>query len=152
MASERACICEHKGGHSPTFHILLQQASVYCQCMLAGESRISRNTTISAFDRTQKLQFNVPRAYLCLIIHLLKLAYILPLTNIGLFKWNLLAITSFSLFNNLVIYLDFLFNSSTFQRLKVSRPIILAGSHFYMHFGVCLFINGFDHHSPIISF
>src|SRR6218665_2043545 len=129
MASERACICEHKGGHSPTFHILLQQASVYCQCMLAGESRISRNTTISAFDRTQKLQFNVPRTHLCLIIHLLKLAYILPLTNIGIFKWNLLAITSFSLFNK-----DFLFNGSTFQRLKVSRPIILAGTHFYMQF------------------
>src|SRR6218665_3858332 len=84
-------------GHSPTVHILLQQASVYSQCMLAGKSRISRNMTISAFDRTQKLQFNVPRTYLCLIIHLLKLAYmyLLPLTNVGLFKWDLLAITSF---------------------------------------------------------
>src|SRR6218665_348750 len=106
--------------------------------MLAGKSRISRNMTISAFDRTQKLQFNVPRTYLCLIIHLLKLAYmyLLPLTNVGIFKWDLLAITSFSLFNNLVIYLDFLFNGSTFQRLQVSRPIILAGTHFYMPFGV----------------
>src|SRR6218665_1459263 len=121
--------------------------------MLAGESRMA-SKMIYAFDRTQKLQFNVPRTYLCLIIrnkvglHL----YLRPLANIGLFKWNHLAITSFSLFNNLVIYLDFLFNGSTFQRLKVSRPIILAGTHFYMHFGVCLFINGFDHHSPIISF
>src|SRR6218665_117456 len=54
--------------------------------------------TISAFYRTQKLQFNVPRTYLCLIIlnkigrHL----YLLPLANIGLFKWNHLAVTSFS--------------------------------------------------------
>src|SRR6218665_3413052 len=138
MASERACICEHKGGHSPTFHILFQQASVYCHCMLAGESRISSNMTISAFYRTQKLQFNVPRTYLCLIIRNkvgLPL-YLLPLANIGLFKWNHLAVRSFSLFNNLVIYLDFLFNGSTFQRLKVSRPIILASTHFYKHFGV----------------
>src|SRR6218665_1123578 len=111
MASERASICEHKGwGTVPHF--------------------------IYFYSRTQKLQFNIPRTYLCLIIHLLKLAYLLPLTNIGLFKWNLLAITSFSLFNNLVIYLAFLFNGSIFQRLKVSRPIILAGTHFYMHFGV----------------
>src|SRR6218665_4018583 len=134
--------------------MLLLQASADCHCMLAGESRISSNMTISASYRTQKLQFNVPRTYLCLIIRN-KIGlhwYLLPLTNIGLFKWNHLAITSFSLFNNLVIYLDFLFNGSTFQRLKVSRPIILAGSHSYMHFGVCLFINGFDHHSPIISF
>src|SRR6218665_1186520 len=103
--------------------------------MLAHESRISSNMTISAFGRTQKLQFNVPRTFLCLIIQI-KLAYLLPLANIGLFKWNHLAVRSFSLFNNLVIYLDFLFNGSTFQRLKVSRPIILAGTHFYMHFGV----------------
>src|SRR6218665_4093366 len=134
--------------------MLLLQASADCHCMLAVESRISSNMTISAFYRTYKLQFKVPRTYLCLIIlnkigrHL----YLLPLANIGLFKWNHLATTSFSLFNNLVIHLDFLFNGSTFQRLKVSRPIILAGTHFYMDFGVCLFINGFDHHSPIISF
>src|SRR6218665_3096405 len=120
--------------------MLLLQASAVCHCMLAGESRISSNMTISAFYRTQKLQFNVPQTYLCLIIlnkigrHL----YLLPLAYIGLFKWNHLAVTSFSLFNNLVIYLDFLFNSSTFQRLKVSsyRPIILAGTHFNVHFGV----------------
>src|SRR6218665_648996 len=82
-----------------------------CHCMLAGESRISSNMTISAFYRTQQLQFNVPRTYLCLIIrneiglHL----YLLPLANIGLFKWNHnhLPVTSFSLFNNRVIYLDF---------------------------------------------
>src|SRR6218665_2677607 len=103
-------------GHSPIFHILLQQASVYCHCMLAGESRISSNMTISAFDRTQKLQFNVPRTYLCLII---RNKAGLPLANIGLFKWNHLAVTSFSLFSNLVIYLDFLFNGSTFQRKSV---------------------------------
>src|SRR6218665_1644107 len=119
--------------------MLLLQASADCHCMLAGESRISSNMKIlSAFYRTQKLQFNAPRTYLCLIIrnkiglHL----YLLPFANIGLFKWNHLAVTSFSLFNTLVIYLDFLFNGSTFQRLKVSRHIILAGTHFYMHFGV----------------
>src|SRR6218665_1774978 len=100
--------------------MLLLQASANCHCMLAGESRILSNMTISAisaFYRTQKLQFNVPRTYLCLIrpirnkigLHL----YLLPLANIGLFKWNHLAVTSFSLFNNRVIYLDFLFNGST---------------------------------------
>jgi len=52
------------------------------------------------------------------------LAYLLPLANVGLFKWNRLAVTSFSPFNNHLIYLDFLFNGSTFQRLKVSKPII----------------------------
>jgi len=125
-------------GHSPTFHMHLLHASADCHCMLAGESRISSNMTISAFYRTQQLQFNVPRTYLCLIIrnkiglHL----YLLPLANIGLFKWNHLAVTSFSLFNNRVIYLDFLFNGSTCQRLKVSRPIVLASTHFYMHLGV----------------
>ena len=127
-------------GHSLTFHMLLLQASAECHCILAGESRISTNMTISAFYRTQKLQFNVPRTYLCLIIrnkiglHL----YLLPLANIhvGLFKWNHLAVTSFSLFNNRVIYLDFPFNGSTCQRLKVSRPIVLASTHFNMHFGV----------------
>jgi len=125
-------------GHSPTFHMLLLQASADCHCMLAGESRISSNMTISAFYRTQKLQFNVPQTYLCLIIlnkigrHL----YLLPLANIGLFKWNHLAVTSFSPFNNRVIYLDFLFNGSTCQRLKVSRPIVVASTHFNMHFGV----------------
>src|SRR6218665_1154198 len=106
--------------------MLLLQASADCHCMLAGESRISSNMTIililSAFYRTQKLQINVPRTYLCLIIRNkigLRL-YLLPLANIGLFKWNHLAVTSFSLFNNRVIYLDFLFNGSTCQRLKVS--------------------------------
>src|SRR6218665_3420304 len=56
-------------GHSPTFHKLLQQASADCHCMLAGESMISSNMTISAFYRTQKLRFNVPQTYLCLILH-----------------------------------------------------------------------------------
>src|SRR6218665_2221650 len=91
MASLRACLCEHKGwGTVPLF--------ICFYCMLAGESRISSNMTISASYRTQKLQFNVPRTYLCFIIrnkiglHL----YLLPLTNIGLFKWNHLAVTSFS--------------------------------------------------------
>src|SRR6218665_2082435 len=46
---------------------------------------------------------------------------------------------SFSLFNNRVIYLDFLFNGSTCQRLKVSRHIISASTHFYMKFGVYVF-------------
>ena len=50
-------------GHSPTFHILLQQASADCHCMLAGESMISSNMTISAFHRTQKLRFNVPQTH-----------------------------------------------------------------------------------------
>ena len=119
-------------GQSPTFHMLLLQASANCHCMLAGESRISSNMTISAFYRTQKLQFNVPQTYLCLIIlnkiglHL----YLMPLANIGLFKWNHLAVTSFSLFNDRVIYLDFLFNGSTCQHLKVSRPIVLAAFTF----------------------
>src|SRR6218665_3299125 len=111
MASLRASLCEHKGWGtcSPTLHMLLLQASADCHCMFAVESRISSYMTISAFYRTQKLQFNVPRTYLCLIIlnkigrHL----YLLPLANIGLFKWNHLAVTSFSLFNNRVIYLDF---------------------------------------------
>src|SRR6218665_1047097 len=100
--------------------MLLPQASADCHCMLAGESRISSNMTISAFYRIQKLQFNVPRTYLCLIIgnkiglHF----YLLPLANIGLLKCNHLAVTSFSLFNNRVIYLDFLFNDSTCQLLK----------------------------------
>ena len=67
------CLCERKGwevGHSPAFHIFLQQASADCHCMLAGESMISSrpNMTISAFYRTHKLRFNVPRTYLCLII------------------------------------------------------------------------------------
>ena len=125
-------------GHSLTFHMLLLQASADYQCMLAGESRISSNMTISAFYRTQKLQFNAPRTYLCFIIrnkiglHL----YLLPLANIGLFKWNHLTVTSSSPFNNRVIYLDFLFNCSTFQHLKVSRHIISSSTHFYMHFGV----------------
>src|SRR6218665_513061 len=116
--------------------MVLLQASADCHCMLVGESRILSNMTISASYRTQKLQFNVPRTYFCLIIrnkiglHL----YLLPLTNIGLFKWNHIAVTSFSLFNNRVIYLYFLFNGSTCQRLKVSRPILLASTHFYMHF------------------
>src|SRR6218665_3769438 len=117
--------------------------------MLPGEDRISSNMTIPEFYRTQKLRFNVPRTYLCLII---KLAYLLPLANIGLFKWNHLTVTSFSYFNNHVIYLDFLFNGSTFQHLKVSRHIISASTHFYMHFGVKVLINGFDQHSPIIAF
>src|SRR6218665_967177 len=118
--------------------MLLLQATADCHCMLAGESRISSNMTKSAFYRTQKLQFNVPQTYLCLIIqnkiglHL----YLLPLAKIGLFKWNHLTFTSFSPFNNRVIYLDFLFNGSTFQHLKVSRHIISASTHFYMHFGV----------------
>src|SRR6218665_2271421 len=124
--------------------MLLLQASADCHCMLAGESRISSNMTISAFYRTRKLQFNVPQTYLCLIIlnkiglHL----YLLPLANIGLFKWNHLAVTSFPPFNNRVIYLDFLFNGSTFQR------------HSLLHafWSLSLLINGFDKHSPIISF
>src|SRR6218665_1610187 len=50
---------------------------------------ISSNMTISAFYRKQKLRFNVPRTYLCLIIrNKILLAYLLPLANIGLFKWN----------------------------------------------------------------
>src|SRR6218665_3548373 len=103
--------------------MLLQQASADCYCMLAGESRISSNMTISAYYRTQKLQFNVQRTYLCLIIRneIGLPLYLLPLANIGLFKWNHLAVTSFSVFNNRVSYLDFLFNGSTCQRLKVGR-------------------------------
>src|SRR6218665_1689086 len=93
-----ASTCEQEVGQV-TFHILLQQASADCHCMLAGESMISSNMTISAFYRTQKLQFNVPRTYLCLIIRN-KIG--LPLANIGLFKWNHLAVTSFSFFNNRV--------------------------------------------------
>src|SRR6218665_489205 len=54
--------------HSPTLHILLRLASADCHCMLSGESRISSNMTISAFYRKEKLRFNVPRTYLCLII------------------------------------------------------------------------------------
>src|SRR6218665_1514974 len=119
-------------GHSPTFHILLQQALADCHCMLAGESMISSNMT---FYRTQKLRVNVPQTYLCLIIRN-KIGLLLELANIGLFKWNRLIVTSFSPFNNRVIYLDFLFNGSTFQHLKVSRHIISASTHFYTHFGV----------------
>src|SRR6218665_318572 len=99
-------------GDSPTFHILLQQASADCHCMLAGESMISSNMTISAFYRTQKLRFNVPQTYFCLLCEI-KLAYLLPLANILLFKWNHLTITSFSPVNNRVIYSDFLFNDLT---------------------------------------
>src|SRR6218665_83722 len=117
--------------------------------MLPGEDRISSNMTIPEFYRTQKLRFNVPRTYLCLII---KLAYLLPLANIGLFKWNHLTVTSFSYFNNHVIYLDFLFNGSTFQHLKVSKPIILASTYFYAFWSLSLLINGFDQHSAIIAF
>src|SRR6218665_3115986 len=120
--------------------MLLLQVSADCHCMLAGESRISSNMTISAFYRTHKLQFNVPQTYLCLIIrnNIGLYLYLLPLANIGLIKWNHLAVTSFSLFNNRVVYLDFLFNGSTCQCLKVSRPIVLASTHFYMHFGAQL--------------
>src|SRR6218665_2508866 len=92
--------------------------------MLAGESMISSNMTMSAFYRTQKLRFNVPQTFLCLII----------LNKIGLppaiGKHMPIQMkpsthdTSFSPFNNRVIYLDFLFNGSTFQHLKVSRHII----------------------------
>src|SRR6218665_2186660 len=99
---------------------------------VSGESRISSNMTISAFYRTQELRFNVPRTYLCLIIRN-KIG--LP-PAIGLFKWNHLTLTSFSPLHNRAIYLDFLFNGSTFQRLKVSRHIISASTHFYMHFEV----------------
>src|SRR6218665_2871624 len=139
-------------GHSPTFHMLLLQASADCHCMLAVESRISSNITISAFYRTQQLQFNVPRTYLCLIIrnniglHL----YLLPLANIGLFKWNHLTVTSFSLFNNRVIYLDFLFNGSTSE----SQYSYRFNKHSLLHasWSLSLFSNSFDHHSSIISF
>src|SRR6218665_1081071 len=34
--------------------------------MLPGEDKISSNTTIPEYYRTQKLRFNVPRTYLCL--------------------------------------------------------------------------------------
>src|SRR6218665_410987 len=45
--------------------MLLLQASADCHCMLAGESRISSNMTIlSAFYRTQKLQFKAPKLFL----------------------------------------------------------------------------------------
>src|SRR6218665_211708 len=130
MASLRACLCEHIS----TFHILLQQVLAVCHCILAGQSRISSNLTISAFYRTQK--FNVPWTYLCLIILNKICLYLLPLAKIDLFRWSHLTVTSFSPFNNRAIYLDFLFNGSTFQRLKVSRHIISASTHFYMHFGV----------------
>jgi len=66
----------------------------------------------------------------------IKLAYLLLLANIGLFKWNHLTVASFSVFNNHFIYLGFLFNGWTFQHLKVSRPIISASTRFYMRFGV----------------
>src|SRR6218665_2452253 len=79
-----------------------------CHCMLAGESMISSNMT---FYRTQKLRVNVPHTYLCLIIRN-KIGLLLELANIGLFKWSRLIVTSFSPFNNRVIYLDFLFNGS----------------------------------------
>jgi len=55
MASVRGVYAGIGVGRSPTFHILLQQASAGCHCMLAGESMISSNVTISAFYRTQKL-------------------------------------------------------------------------------------------------
>src|SRR6218665_1011300 len=135
MTSVRGVYSSIGVGHSPTFHILLQQASADCHCMLSGENMISSNMTISAFYRTQKLRFNVPQTYF-VFIYEIKLAYLLLLANIGLFKWNHLTVTSFSPFNNRVIYLDFLFNGSTFQHLKISRHIISASTHFYMHFGV----------------
>src|SRR6218665_3808413 len=123
MASVRTCLCEHRGGAQSYFHILLQQASADCHCVLSGEGRISSNMKISSFDRTQKLRFNVPRTYyLCLFIrNKIGLLYLLPLANIAVFKWNHLTVTSFSPFNNRVIFFDFLFNVSTFQHLKVSR-------------------------------
>src|SRR6218665_266672 len=74
------------------------------------------------FYKTQKLRFNVPDLFANI--------------HVGLFKWNRLTVTSFSPFNNRLIYLGFLFNGSTFQHLKISRHIISASIHFYMHFGV----------------
>src|SRR6218665_3681924 len=98
--------------------------------MLAGESMISSNMTISAFYRTQKLRLNVPRTYLCLIIRN-KLGRLPPIGSYSPIQmepshW----VTSFSPFNNRVIYFDFLFNGSTFQCLKVSRHFISASIHF----------------------
>src|SRR6218665_3457900 len=92
-------------GHSPTFHILLQQASADCHCILAGESMISSNMTISAFYRTQSCDLTSHRL-ICVYLYEIKLAYLLPLANIGLFKWNHLTVTSFSPFHNPVIYLE----------------------------------------------
>src|SRR6218665_1623314 len=130
------CLCEHRGwGTVPLFTILLQQASADCHCMLAGESMIASNMKISAFYRTQKLRFNVPHTYF-VFNYTNKIGLPPAIANIGLFKWNHFTITSFSTFNNLVIYLDLLFNGSTFQHLKVSRHVISASTHFYMHFGV----------------
>jgi len=119
--------------HSPTLHILLRLASADCHCMLSGESRISSNMTISAFYRKQKLRFNVPRTYLCLII-LDKIGLPLAIGQYRPFQMepSHCHIISFSPFKKLTLYL----NGWTFQRLKVSRPIISASTHFYMHFGV----------------
>src|SRR6218665_3909955 len=107
--------------------------------MLAGESMISSNMTISAILHStehKSCDLTSHRLILCLIIRNKTGLYLLPLANIGLFKWNHLTVTSFSPFNNCVIYLDFLFNGSTLQHLKVNRHIISASTHFYMHFGV----------------
>src|SRR6218665_100266 len=101
MASVRGVYASIGGGAQSHFLHILQQASADCHCILAGESMISSNMTISAFYRTQKLRFNIPQTYLCLIIRN-KMGYLLPLANIGLFKWNHLTVTSFSLFNNVL--------------------------------------------------
>src|SRR6218665_2390459 len=63
MASVRGVYASIGGGAQSHFSHILQQASADCHCILAGESMISSNMTISAFYRTQKLRFNVPQTY-----------------------------------------------------------------------------------------
>src|SRR6218665_4168780 len=137
MASVRTCLCKHRGwGTVLLFTYFYSRPRQTAPACYSGKGRMSRNTTISAFYRTHKLRFNVSRTCLCLIIRNKIGLYLLPLTHIALFKWNHLTVTSFSSFNNRVIYFDFLFNDSTFQHLKVSRHIISASTHFYMPFEV----------------
>ena len=142
-------------GHSPTFHKLLLQASADCHCMLAGESRTSsKYMTISAFYRTQKLQFNVPRTYLYLFICPTDLfvAYICTSCH-----WLIQAYSNgtISLSHHFHLLTIVLFTQTFYLMAKpVSVLKSVQAYHSLLHafWSLSLFSNSFDHHSPIISF
>jgi len=66
IASVRGVYASTRVWAESHFHILLQQASADCHCMLAGESMISSNMTNLHSTEHKKLRFNVPQTYLCL--------------------------------------------------------------------------------------
>ena len=81
MARVRGVYASIGGGVKSHFSHSFTAGPGDCHCMLAGESMISSNMTISAFYRTQKLRFNVPQTYF-VFNYKIKLAYLLPFANI----------------------------------------------------------------------